>query len=275
MTKKLLFPALAIVAVLSMVSCRNRVKHPALIEPSPEEIEAEKSALADSVLAKIDACFEVFKNESDKGIRFNALDLSEQEKLVKPDYLLEPSFANTLVTRKQKVAAFAIYIVELGVRSAYGMPVKDVKDVIAKLALDVDHPIDFDLLNSDTPPSESLKETYEICKERGDVAYFWLFHNALILEINYLLSCNPELFFSKFTDAEIASTQESIKSVINAFQALSSCDGEMSRIWGIMSQDCQTIGHEVLSGPLTQETAIKFYTDNKAACSVIREHMLQ
>jgi len=188
-----LFAVMAICFAM-MVSCKNKTN-----EPAPEEIEAQKVALADSVLAEIDSLSEQYFDASTKSFKLKEVELTEDEKLVKPDYLLDPSVADTLITKVQKVNALAIYSVELGIRKMYDMPTEEIKEVLLKLAADVNHPIDVDFLISNATSSEKLKKEYEVCKERGDIAYFWQFEEAVITEIEYVIAQNPELFINKIS----------------------------------------------------------------------------
>jgi len=52
------------------------------------------------------------------------------------------------------------------------------------------------------PLSEKIKKEYEACRERGDLAYFWQFQYAIMIETGYIIAHNPELFFSKITEEQ-------------------------------------------------------------------------
>jgi len=227
MKKSYILIALAMVVALTMVSCKNNKK---VKEPSQEEVQEMKQALADSVLAYIDTCAEKLCDANSKSFRIKTMELTEKEKMVKPDYLLDPSVANTLVTKKQKVNALAIYSIELLVRKIYDMPQEETKEVIAKLAVEVNHPTDVDFFMSDIPTSEKFKREYEICKERGDVAYFWQFQYALLVETGYLLVQNPELFFSKISEEQLFEYGNIAQVIYDAIDELSEYDEEMAEL---------------------------------------------
>jgi len=133
MKRTLTLIALVAICCAMMVSCKNTKT----TEPTPEEIQAQKVALADSVLAEIDAFADEYMLASDNAFFIADYELTEEEKLVKPDYLLEPSFANTLVTKSQKVNALAFYLADIQVRKLYDMPMEEAKEVIAKLAIEL------------------------------------------------------------------------------------------------------------------------------------------
>jgi len=228
MKKSYILIALAMVAALSMVSCKCSSNKPQ--EPTQEEIQEMKQALADSVLAYIDACAEQLCDATSKSFSIQTMELTDEEKMVTPDYLLDPSVADTLITKTQKVNALAIYSIELGVRKIYDMPQEETKAVIAKLAVDVNHPTDMDFLTSDTAMSEKIKREYEICKERGDLAYFWRFQVAVLTEFSYLLVQNPKLFFNKITDEQLNEYGKKTPAIYGALDKLAEYDEEMAEL---------------------------------------------
>ncbi len=223
MRRPLSFLALAAICSAMMVSCKSRQS-----EPTPEEIQAQKVALADSVLAEIDAFADEYFVASGNAFRLGNFELTEEEKMVKPDYLLDPSFANTLATKSQKVNALAYYITDLSVRTIYDMPLEETKEVIAQLALELNHQVDVNIYTDyEMPLSEKIRKEYEACKERGDVAYFWQFQNAILRETKYLLSKNADMFFNKISDAQVAEFDRRWDNFIDAVKVLSESDDEM------------------------------------------------
>jgi len=230
MKKSYILIALAMVAALTMVSCKNNNKNAQSQEPTQEEVQGMKQALADTVLTYIDSCVEKLCNATSKSFRIQTMELTDEEKIVKPDYLLDPSITNNLITKSQKVNALAIFCMELGVRKIYDMPQEETKEVIAKLAVEVNHPIEDDLLTNDSPTSEKIKKEYDICKERGDLAYFWQFQVAILTEISYLLVQNPELFFSKITDEQLRGYGEKSPGIYGALNKLAEYDEEMAEL---------------------------------------------
>jgi len=230
MKKSLIHIAVAMVAALTVVSCKNNRKAQ-VQEPTQEEIQEQKLALTDSVLAKIDEYAEQYIKYSDDGDFFEIIELTDEDKQVKPDYLLDPNEAAKFVTKNQKVNSLAIYVMEYCVRLLYDMPTDEVKKVIAKLAIDLNHPIDGDFLTSDRMASDYIREEYKVCKERGDVAYFWQFENAILREIDYLIANNTELYLSKISEENLASYNEQWHSIYQAVWALAPFDSEMALIY--------------------------------------------
>jgi len=111
-----------------------------------------------------------------------------------------------------------------------------VEEEIAKLAVEVNHPIDTDFLTSDTPTSEKIKRQYEICKECGDLAYFWQFPYALMVETGYLLSQDSELFFSKISEEQWQAFTNQTNVIVMATRTLAKYDEEMATILDMLEQ---------------------------------------
>jgi len=202
MNKSYILIALAMVAALSTVSCKCSSNKTEQQEPTPEDVQEMKQVLADSVLAEIDALAEQYIDISSKSFRIKTMELTDEEKLVKPDYLLDPANANKFVTKSQKVNALAIYAMEMGLREIYEMPMEDTKAAIAQLAAEVNFPFELDKQDADVPLSELIKAEYAKCKDNGDLALFWQFQNAILCEISYILAQNPDLLFSRIPEKQ-------------------------------------------------------------------------
>lgn len=230
MKKFFILIALAAVAALSMVSCRNNSKSRPQ-ESAQEESRQQKQALADSVLASIDLFAYDFIASHEQSFHFDDFELSEKQKLVKPDYLLDPSEANNLVSKSQKINALAIYIMELVIREQYEMPLDETKETIAKLALDVNYPFEADKFDAGTPPSEYYRAEYEECREKGDLTSFWQFQYAVLVETAYIIANNPDLFFSFISNDEWQGFLNSCDKLDEAISTLAQYDDEMGEVW--------------------------------------------
>jgi len=270
-------PTLTIIACVAIcsaitVSCKNAKT----TAHTPEEIQQQKQALADSVLADIDALAEQFYDTQSQSFMFKSMELTEDEIMVKPDYFLAPSVANTLVTKEQKINALAIYSVELAVRKIYNMPYDDVKECITKLAAELNHPLDVEFLTSDIATSEKIKRAYDICKERGDLAYFWQSQYALMSETSYIISQNPELFYSKITDEQWRTFCSRFCTIEKAVEKLAEYDEEMSQLLEFNNKFEPYASEEEMD--ITNqniETVIQFHITNKDKYIDRRNALLQ
>jgi len=270
---KRLFYFIACIAIsfVALVSCRNTRTE----APSHEEIQHQKQEVADSLSNQIDAFADMLFDAASKTFRMNHLELSEAEKLVKPDYLLDPSEAGHFVTRLQKINALAYYIVESGVRMAYDMPVDEAKEAIAKLATELGYPIDFEYMDSDAPFSEKIRRKYVKCKEQGDVSLFWKFQCALVFHTDYIVASNPDLYIPKISEDGLQQFNLVLEYINNAATALAPYDAEMAALlkeikeWDLLLEQSDW-DEAFASGSSTAQ----FYTGNKSAIIERRNRMI-
>jgi len=187
--------ALAAICSAMMVSCKNKQS-----EPTSEDIQAQKVALADSVLAKIDAIAEQYIINGDASDIMNLITLSDEEKMVKPDYLLDPSEVNNFITKSQQVNALGIYSMDYYILKIYDMPTDAMQEAITKLVAELNFPFEQGFLSQFSSASEMLREEYRLFKERGEICYFWQLIGASLSETEYIISHNPELFCKNLTN---------------------------------------------------------------------------
>jgi len=235
-------------------------------EPIQIDVEERKSALASSVLAQIDSLYLLYQKALSQSFDISEFGLTETEKLVKPEYLLKLSVSNDFVTRSQKINAMAIYVMESSIKQIYDMPLEDTKQTIAKLAAELDHADDIEYLWSDATVSEKLEREYEVCKERGDLAYFWQFQYAFFVETKYLLAQNPELFFSKISDEQYQAFHESVVRRIDVIMELAKYDDEVAILKSFIDQNKNNVwqaNSDYQSTLGTKDLRIKHYIDNR------------
>ncbi len=268
---------LSIIAIMAiccamMVSCKSAKSN----EPTPEDIQAQKVALADSVLAQIDAYVEQYAELSDQGDFLYTIELNDKEKAVKPDYLLDLGLADTFVTRDQKIAALCIYFLEYYVRAMYDMPTEEAQAVIGKLVVDVNFPQGTGAYSDDIKTSQVVKENYRILKERGEESFFWQCVNALLIETNYLLSKDPELFFSKISEEQFDSFNKEFNCLSSAINALLPYDEEIQQMRNnflttYSDEEKANIVNDFASFSIAKET----YKSNKYRFIEVRSALLQ
>ena len=226
MKKYYLFIALAMVAGMT-VSCKNNKK----AEADAEVVEAAKTILADDVLATLDEYAQACNEEAGKTSVSETISsaLTEEEKLIKPDYLLEADQVNALITKSQKAAAIAILSLERPIRQAYGLSTKETDEAAARLAAELNHPV-FDNDTNQTL-SENAKKAYETYKEKGNIAGFWQFNLALQVEADYLISKNADVIFRNLTEENYASLTKKFSMITAAVKTLAEYDPEVKQAW--------------------------------------------
>ena len=213
------------------VSCKNNKKAEKATNATAEVVETAKIILADDVVATLDEIAKPILESSGSAAPESiiASALTEEEKLIKPDYLLEASQANEMVTKSQKLNALAILFVERPIRIAYGMPTEETDKVIAHLAAEVNDPISFDD-EMNLTPAEKTKMAYEAHKERGDIADFWQYNFAIQIEISYLISKNTDAFFRNITNEQYDLFTSRYRSSRSAVRVLAEYDEDLASI---------------------------------------------
>ena len=228
--KKFTLVLLAACALLT-ISCKNNRNDAA--KPSQEAVDAAEAVLADDVLALVDKLSTRFV-EAAGNVNFPELvssGISDKEKLVKPDYLLDPEMTKDLLTNFQKVNALAILVTERPLRLAYDLPLAEADEVMNKLALDVNYPID----SYAGSPSDFLQKAYSTCKERGELEYFWQFSFAAMNSMIYIIAHTPDVFFRNVTEEEYASFHQQYKDCLQAVQILRKYNSSLDRAMQIYS----------------------------------------
>lgn len=274
MKRIFIYTSLVLVAALAL-SCKNNAKEDDFA--NEELAEAAKLFLTEDIMKTLDEMAQICINESNV---FDVSDiissgLTEEEKLIQPDYLLNAEQTKDLVTKTQKVNALAILTTERYIRKAYDMPIVETDKAISRLMLDLNHPISADE-NKELSPSEKVKRIYEQCKQHGDLVYFWQFNFASINELNYIIAQNPDIFFRNITDEQYASLLTRFKTTVNAVRTLAQYDPEVEKAVILFDQNrkYQDI-NEVLARTQTKEDAKQFYIDTKYERIAHRDAMLK
>lgn len=195
-------------ALVCLPSCKNKNK---------EQKEAQISENAEQLLAddiKINAQNLVESAKKLKVVPFvsttpdGKVILSEKEKLVKPDYLLNPSVTNNLLTLSQKYRAISMLAADLAIANLYDMPKVDYQEAVSRLLVDInDEPMktfasyDWDFIRTDPQPISDLVDG-EYAADRA--VYFWDGMAASFIEQLYIVTRDIDKFMPMFTD-EVAS----------------------------------------------------------------------
>jgi len=134
--------------------------------------------------------------------------LSDKEKLVKPDYLIDPACVNDLVTLSQKYRAICMLAADMKIASLYDMPKVDYQEALQRLIVDInDEPMktfasyDWDFIRNDPQPMSDLVEG-EYAQDRA--VYFWDGMAASFIEQLFIITRDIDKFMPMFTD-EVAS----------------------------------------------------------------------
>lgn len=260
MKKYCIFIALALCATLAP-SCGNRSAKSGKSDGSEtkmtrKEVTEAEIKLSEEMLATLDS----LSVEYEKYVESSPMDLvvsslTEEQKLVKPDYLLEPSQLKYLNSTRHKVNALAILMTERPIRKAYGMPVEPIDNAIKKLFLEVNFPISF-ADEMELPISEKFKKAYEICKERDEICFLWYYLGSIQNNLMFLISMNSDAFFEKLTPEQyemfrnrVFTTRKAVKELAEYDPALASLLAFMNEGWDFKSiEEAEAATRDMESG---------------------------
>lgn len=194
---------MAIAAVcVCMASCGNGKtnKKAAASQTTKSQVEIQQEEYimmhVDSLAAEITRLKPLgFVESSEEG----KIVLTEQEKQVKPDYLIGAAAINDLQTLSQKYRAAAIMYIDKWVASLYDMPVDEYDAALTKLYLDINDPQLKSIFASDDTAA-AFDEFYKASKENGRLNFFWDVCAAAIVEHTFIASQNSEKFLASFDD---------------------------------------------------------------------------
>ena len=202
--KKISIFAVALAAV-TFISCGGNKSANA-----DEQANAEKSFEQEQVEAKIKLELDSLSAELGKlkKVPFlqegeNGLQLTEEEKQVKPDYLLSPSVAENAVTLSEKYRALAALCVDKKIAALYDMPTDEYEAAISKLAADIDDP-SFKDIEDVSNIYETGQKLYDTMNENGRINYFWQMVAGSLTEEFFVMSQNSDKFVTAFDDETAA-----------------------------------------------------------------------
>lgn len=252
--KKLTVIVLALAMVI-LPSCKNQGKKAAENAETPD-LSTKEAIINEEVKAEMNALLESIKQM--KGVPFAAKDkngkivLTEKEKKVKPDYLLDPAAVNNAVTLQQKYRLGGVLAVDLLLSNAYDMPGTELKEALAKLLVDVDDEA-FTIFAS-TPwvdengnydeTQTALSDLAEAEFEAGRANFFWETTAASLVEQVYILTRNIDLFLQMFDDQTAADVtfnfvclHEGMTKMIEFYPEMSSLNEVLEPLYVINAMD--------------------------------------
>jgi len=271
MKKNHLLIAMAMIAALTIVSCKN--KKPDI--QTQNQIQLQKIEYGEETLAVIDSLANAFAQSLGQNPSPLDVVLTEKEKLVKPDFLYDPKGIDTLIRREQKICALAMLEVDRTVRLAYEMPTEETDEAIAKLLADINFNFSPDDITIDSKSaSQNITNIYQACKESGDLAAFWTFNAQAINEAEYIIAQNPELYLGKISIDTWHTYNKLWDLYVDASRELGKFDPEMEKLNELLHRDCVRIEGYTNEVYNEFETVIPFYHIAKDQFEFRRNNML-
>ncbi len=235
------------IALVALPSCKNQNnKKKAVSEEAKREISQKEQYVTEELKYNLEQLIESTKQM--KAVPFlnnknGELQLSEKEKMVKPDYLLTTDHIGEYVTLTQKYRAVAMLSIDKSIAALYDMPTADYEAALAKLTVDVNDPAlkEFsDKLSASEDAGEVISEFCDKEYEAGRANLFWEAVSAGLVEQIYICTKNLDKFMSAFDDKTASDVtynfvcvHENIRQLIEFYPEMESLDKILSPLYVI------------------------------------------
>ncbi len=227
--KKLTVLAIAFAAVL-ITACggkktENVAQEDSLKSFEQSQIEASIKMHFDSIAAEFGKLKQPnFLKEGKDGIT-----LSNDEKKVKPEYLLPASAADEATTLAEKYRVLTALTVDKNIAKLYEMPIEDYDKAIAKLVADINDP-SFKAIENIETVYETTTTLYDEMEKNGRINFFWQMAAASLVEELYIANQNTEKFLSAFDDEAVSNITFRVVLILDAINRLAEYDPEIKPV---------------------------------------------
>lgn len=213
--KKLLISVATIVllvfvaTITLLVSCNGGKK---TAEEQAEEVKSfEQEQIEAGIKVQLDSLANLYASMDDSpvmvALKSGEILLTDEEKQVKPDYLLAPEATNDLVTLSQKYRAVGILSIDEFVAESYDMSTEEMKAARSRLIVELNDP-GFDVFikesYTDSTFAKVFEEFYNAEEEAGRINFFWETVTAAFVEQIFILTQNPDKYLAAFDDQKAA-----------------------------------------------------------------------
>lgn len=190
--------------------------------PASDEPQNIEQKMASQLAVKLDSLAAVFKGLDSYPIfgkdSLGKVKLSRKEKMVKPDYLIDPAMSVEFTTLQQKYYGLAVLLCDAQVAKLYDMPLDGYKEYIAKLALSAN--------------IDKIQDPFDINKINGGMdsrqaTLYWSYSAAFCVESVYIITRNIEKFMAYFDDKSAAQFSKRLNVVEDAIYAMMPYDPAM------------------------------------------------
>ncbi|MBO7569450.1 MAG: hypothetical protein J6T11_03775, partial [Bacteroidaceae bacterium] len=155
--------------------------------------------------------------------------LTDQEKQVKPDYLLGAAVAENAATLAEKYRMISALSVDKNIAAMYDMSTDEYQTAIAKLVADINDP-SFKDIEDTTSIFKTGEKLYTAMEQNGRINYYWQLVAASLVEEIYVMSQNTEKFITAFDDDAAANVTYRIVLLSDAVSRLTEYDPEFEPV---------------------------------------------
>lgn len=210
-----------------------------------DESSAKSQYLAENVLVKMDSLVAEMGRLGNLPIvtkmQNGEFVLTEKEKMVKPDYLLDISEVNSFHTLRQKYCGAMVYGVDMNVAELYQMPsAEEYRQTVSKLTVDIDNQALAEFVTGGrgqkdaVPYKNAIRKMYDEELARGRVDLFWNMMVASVVEGIFVSTQNIDKFIVCFDDRTAAETTKRISKCREAIEELIPYHPEMENLYMVL-----------------------------------------
>lgn len=198
-----------VATITVLVSCNGGKK---AAEEQVEEVKSfEQEQIEAGIKVQLDSLANLYASMDDSpvmvALKSGEILLTDEEKQVKPDYLLAPEATNDLVTLSQKYRAVGILSIDEFVAESYDMSTEEMKAARSRLIVELNDP-GFDVFvkesYTDSTFAKVFEEFYNAEEEAGRINFFWETVTAAFVEQIFILTQNPDKYLAAFDDQKAA-----------------------------------------------------------------------
>ena len=229
--KKLSIIAAAFAAIV-FAACGNKTAQNAESADSvvksfeQQQIEASIKMHVDSLASEVGKLKMVPFLQADGN---GGIQLTKEEKQVKPDYLLDPASAEDATILSEKYRLLSALDVDKRVAKLYEMPTEDYEKAVTKLASDINDP-SFKAIEDANTIFETTTTLYDEMEKNGRINYFWQLASAALVEQLYIINQNSDKFLSNFNDEAAANVTFRIVLILDAVNRLAQYDPDIEPV---------------------------------------------
>jgi len=225
--KKLSILAIGFVAI-ALAACGGKKAEQEKTEEvksfEQEQIEASIKVQIDSIAAELGQLKQLpFIQDG------NSLKLTNEEKQVKPEYLLAPATADEAATLAEKYRMLSALSVDKKIAALYEMPTDEYDAAIAKLSADINDP-SFKVIENAGDIFQATTALYDAMNENGRINYFWQLASSALVEQLYVVNQNADKFLASFDDKAAENVTFRIVLALDAVKRLVEYDPEIKPV---------------------------------------------
>lgn len=228
---KTLFPAI-VVSILALFSSCGKQQQ-TTTTPDKEALEQTVIAQLDSLAHRL--CEISGNAEMRKLLDADSIQLTAEQQLVKPEYLLEKEDLEELVDLSEKYRARGIVLADANLRELYQMNGDEgYQAAVKKMELELNDALLDEFVKEGADACfklETYQRFYNQMKEAGRLVYFYDMASAMCVETLYLISCNPALYEGRLTDEAAAAISENIQTIHQSVSLLAPNYPHMHRLF--------------------------------------------